>query len=152
MCGIPYHKESDYVKKLIDKGFKVAIDGGEELIQKGNEQPENSEKKYSPLGRRYLEAQKEYPDHLVMMLVLDSYEFYGEDDVIVYDPNEQLELDDVTIDNSLNALNSVKNILLLGLDSRSKGNITGRSDTMMLRATRKGMVRSELPSAVSPTG
>ena len=79
MCGIPYHKESDYVKKLIDKGFKVAIDGGEELIQKGNEQPENSEKKYSPLGRRYLEAQKEYPDHLVMMLVLDSYEFYGED-------------------------------------------------------------------------
>ena len=79
MCGIPYHKESDYVKKLIDKGFKVAIDGGEELIQKGNEQAENSEKKYSPLGRRYLEAQKEYPDHLVMMLVLDSYEFYGED-------------------------------------------------------------------------
>lgn len=79
MCGIPYHKESDYVKKLIDKGFKVAIDGGEELIQKGNEQPVNEEKKYSPLGRRYLEAQKEYPDHLVMMLVLDSYEFYGED-------------------------------------------------------------------------
>lgn len=55
MCGIPYHKESDYVKKLIDKGFKVAIDGGEEPIQKGNELPENSEKKYSPLGRRYLE-------------------------------------------------------------------------------------------------
>jgi hypothetical protein len=79
MCGIPYHKESDYVKKLIDKGFKVAIDGGEEPIQKGNELPENSEKKYSPLGRRYLEAKEEYPGHLAMMLVLDSYEFYGGD-------------------------------------------------------------------------
>ncbi|MBQ6645808.1 MAG: LCP family protein [Clostridia bacterium] len=58
-------------------------------------------------------------------------EFYGQDDVIVYDPNEQLELDDVTIDNSLNALDSVKNILLLGVDSRSSA-VTGRSDTMML--------------------
>ena len=58
-------------------------------------------------------------------------EFYGEDDVVVYDPNEQLELDDVTIDNSLNALDSVKNILLLGVDSRASA-VTGRSDTMML--------------------
>lgn len=63
----------------------------------------------------------------------DEYqdEFYGEDDVVVYDPNEELELDDVTIDNSLNALDNVKNILLLGVDSRS-GAITGRTDTMML--------------------
>ncbi len=58
-------------------------------------------------------------------------EFYGEDDAVVYDPSEQLDLDDVAIDNTLNALDNVKNILLLGVDSRS-GSITGRSDTMML--------------------
>jgi hypothetical protein len=28
---------------------------------------------------RYLEAKEEYPGHLAMMLVLDSYEFYGGD-------------------------------------------------------------------------
>ena len=59
-------------------------------------------------------------------------EFYGEDDVVVYDPSEQLDLDDVTIDNTLTALDSVKNILLLGVDSRSTSNLTGRTDTMML--------------------
>ena len=58
-------------------------------------------------------------------------EFYGEDDVVVYDPSEELKLDDVTIDNSLTALDSVKNILLLGVDSRSSS-ISGRTDTMML--------------------
>ena len=59
-------------------------------------------------------------------------EFYGEDDVVVYDPSEELELDDVTIDNSLNTLSNVKNILLLGVDSRSKKGFAGRTDTMML--------------------
>ncbi|MBQ3669784.1 MAG: LCP family protein [Clostridia bacterium] len=61
-------------------------------------------------------------------------EFYNEfedGDGVVYDPNEELPLDDVTIDNSLNTLNNVRNILLIGVDSRSS-KITGRSDTMML--------------------
>ena len=29
MCGIPIYQESDCVQKLLDKGYKVAIDGGE---------------------------------------------------------------------------------------------------------------------------
>ena len=57
--------------------------------------------------------------------------FDDEENAVVYDPFEELPLDDVTIDNSLNALSNVKNILLLGVDSRGSG-ITGRTDTMML--------------------
>ncbi len=58
-------------------------------------------------------------------------DFYGEDDVVVFDPSEQLDFDDETIDKAFDALNSVKNILLLGVDNRGKSK-GGRTDTMML--------------------
>lgn len=58
-------------------------------------------------------------------------EFEGEDNGIVLDPDEELLLDEVTIVNAFETLDNVRNILLIGLDSRSSA-VTGRSDTMML--------------------
>ena len=33
MCGIPKHKADGYIRKLLDSGFKIAIDGGEVPIE-----------------------------------------------------------------------------------------------------------------------
>ena len=58
-------------------------------------------------------------------------EFGGEDDDVVLDPDEELLLDEVTITNAFETLDGVRNILLLGMDSRSSS-VSGRTDTMML--------------------
>ncbi|MBR4428395.1 MAG: LCP family protein [Clostridia bacterium] len=67
-------------------------------------------------------------------------EFDQEGDKVVYDPIEEIALDDVAITDALDTLDGVRNILLLGLDSRTSASSvnqgrTGylpRSDTMML--------------------
>lgn len=61
----------------------------------------------------------------------DEYEEeFGGDDVVL-DPFEELMLDEVTITDAFDKLDSVHNILLLGMDSRGTS-VSGRTDTMML--------------------
>ena len=54
-----------------------------------------------------------------------------EDDLIVYDPVEEYLYNGDEITEALDMLDGMKNILLLGVDSRS-GKIEGRTDTMIL--------------------
>ncbi len=54
-----------------------------------------------------------------------------EDEGFIMDPDEEILLDEVTINTAFETLDGVSNILLLGLDSRSS-KVTGRSDTIML--------------------
>lgn len=54
-----------------------------------------------------------------------------EGDEVVFDPDEEILLDEVEINDAFEKLDSVHNILLIGLDSRGSS-ISGRSDTMML--------------------
>ncbi|MCR4622800.1 MAG: LCP family protein [Clostridiales bacterium] len=68
----------------------------------------------------------------------DEFDLMG--DQVVFDPIDEIALDDVAITNALDTLDGVRNILLLGLDSRTSAasvnqGRTGylpRSDTMML--------------------
>ena len=57
-------------------------------------------------------------------------EFGGNEDAVVFEPFEELTLDDITLNTAFDTLDNVRNILLLGVDSRS--GISGRTDTMML--------------------
>ncbi|MBR3928070.1 MAG: LCP family protein [Clostridia bacterium] len=55
----------------------------------------------------------------------------NEDDLIVYDPVEEYLYDPDEITEALDMLDGMRNILLLGVDSRT-GKIEGRTDTMIL--------------------
>lgn len=55
----------------------------------------------------------------------------SQDDAIVYDPVEEYLYDGDEITEALDMLDGIRNILLLGVDSRS-GKIEGRTDTMIL--------------------
>ncbi len=59
-------------------------------------------------------------------------EFDKEEDEVVVDPFEELQLDEVTLNAAFDTLDNVRNILLLGVDSRSTKTVSGRTDTMML--------------------
>ena len=58
-------------------------------------------------------------------------EEFGDGDAVVFDPDEELMLDSVVIESAFETLDNVKNILLLGMDSRGS-DISGRTDTMIL--------------------
>ena len=68
----------------------------------------------------------------------DEFDLAG--DQVVFDPIDEIALDDVAITNALDTLDGVRNILLLGLDSRGsatsvkdgRNGSLPRSDTMML--------------------
>ena len=64
-------------------------------------------------------------------------EFDQDGDKVVYDPIEEIALDDVAITDALDTLDGARNILLIGLDSRGSATSVNqghayRSDTMML--------------------
>ncbi len=54
-----------------------------------------------------------------------------EDDAVVENPDEEIMLDDVMIASAFDKLDSMRNILLLGMDSRDN-TFVGRTDTMIL--------------------
>lgn len=56
---------------------------------------------------------------------------YDEDGGVVFDPTESIPFDSDIITEAFDALDGMRNILLIGVDSRSK-DISGRSDTMIL--------------------
>lgn len=61
----------------------------------------------------------------------DILEMENQDDLIVYDPVEEYLYDGDEITEALDMLDGIRNILLLGVDSRSD-KIEGRTDTMIL--------------------
>lgn len=61
----------------------------------------------------------------------DILEIENQDDVIVYDPVEEYLYNGDEITEALDMLDGIRNILLLGVDSRT-GKIEGRTDTMIL--------------------
>ena len=55
----------------------------------------------------------------------------GDEDLIVYEPTEELLYEEELITDAFDTLDNMRNILLLGVDSRSS-EISGRTDTMIL--------------------
>lgn len=62
---------------------------------------------------------------------LEEVGLYSEENAVVYDPFEELPFDSEVITDALDTLDGMRNILLLGVDSRSSS-ISGRTDTMIL--------------------
>ena len=60
-----------------------------------------------------------------------EFGLYDEDGGVVYDPTESIPFDSDIITDAFDTLDGMRNILLIGVDSRSK-EISGRSDTMIL--------------------
>ena len=62
---------------------------------------------------------------------LEEIGLYNEDDAVVFDPIEELQFDEESRPGAFDTLDGMRNILLLGVDSRSKA-ISGRTDSMIL--------------------
>ena len=63
--------------------------------------------------------------------LIEEEQFLTDEDSVVFDPEEELMLDEFTLNTAFDTLDNTRNILLLGLDSRSSS-ISGRTDTIIL--------------------